>query len=59
MSSDESLSDVLQTYFAQEKIIEEQNQIIAQLISSRLPDIATQERIDRLEEFKSRYDIKI
>lgn len=59
MSQDMVWSDVLQTYFAQEKIIEEQNQIIAQLISSRLPDIATQERIDRLEEFKGRYDIKI
>lgn len=59
MSSDESLSDVLQTYFAQEKIIEEQNEIIAKLINDRLPDIATQDRIDRLNRFKKDNYIKL
>lgn len=59
MSSDESLSDVLQTYFAQEKIIEEQNEIIAKLINDRLPDIATQDRIDRLNRFKKGNYIKL
>ena len=59
MSSDESLSDVLQTYFAQEKIIEEQNEIIAKLINDRLPDIATQDRIDRLNKFKKDNYIKL
>lgn len=59
MSSDKSLSDVLQTYFAQEKIIEEQNEIIAKLINDRLPDIATQDRIDRLNRFKKDNYIKL
>lgn len=59
MSPDESLSDVLQTYFAQEKIIEEQNEIIAKLINDRLPDIATQDRIDRLNRFKKDNYIKL